>query len=329
MQTGRDPRGPAGQGAQRLPHVLGSSSGTQRSPQTWAPPLQTVSQRPIEQAVRPPMGAAHGRSQPPQCRGSLVVSTHVMPQRVGAIGAQPLVHTRTAPPSLGMSAQMGAASGQTAPQRPQFAAAVRSASQPFVGSASQSLRSARQAPSSTQRPRSQRVRPAATPKRLSHAKPQVPQFAVSAPRSRQRPLQRAVPEGQSASGASVAVVTSAAALSSILSGAEDAASPTSMLGTESPTPMGSSEVGVSSVGERSGTEGASREPVSSAASVPGLGVAPDWDPHPWRRAKSRKAVGTKGIRDTVLSLGKASPSGPIPAVLNTTPHKFVSVSPGT
>lgn len=57
--VGEEPIGPAGQGVQRLPHVLGSSSATQRPSQRWVPVPHDAVQMPAVQVARPPTGTAH------------------------------------------------------------------------------------------------------------------------------------------------------------------------------------------------------------------------------------------------------------------------------
>jgi hypothetical protein len=81
----------APQGAHAAPHVAGAVSLTQAPEQRWWPVGQPSAQRPAWQTPEPPVGAGQAMPHIPQLRASVCVSVQVVPHRVCARVAQPLV----------------------------------------------------------------------------------------------------------------------------------------------------------------------------------------------------------------------------------------------
>jgi hypothetical protein len=135
-QSGGPPASPPGEHAwPQPPQLFGSAVvSTRQAPlQRVSPGPQTsgvVPQDPLLHVATEPEAAVHGWPHVPQLDGSLERSMHrPVPQL--AVGA---AHDATHPPE----AQSGVAPEQEVAQLPQVCALVRSASQPFVGSPSQS-----------------------------------------------------------------------------------------------------------------------------------------------------------------------------------------------
>src|SRR5450432_959816 len=86
-------------------------------------------------------GATHAFPHAPQLLGSLVTSAHVLPHSLAAVGGQ--VATQPSLPFVAVHLSFDPV--QALPQVPQFAATVRSVSQPFSGLPSQSPKPVAQA----------------------------------------------------------------------------------------------------------------------------------------------------------------------------------------
>lgn len=124
----------AGHVSHRAPQLSTAVSSAQIAPQTWNPASQAIPQVPTAQTARPFVGTGQTPSQPPQCCPSVCASMQLIPQRVLATPLHPLTQ-RYAPAN---SWQRGAGSWHRVPHAPQVRASSRRASQPLVGSPSQS-----------------------------------------------------------------------------------------------------------------------------------------------------------------------------------------------
>jgi hypothetical protein len=112
--------------------------------------------------VAPPLaGAGQRLPHVRQLFTSVIVSAHVIAQRVGAMGPHPLAHVYAPPPAPGVHTGMGSA--HAARHAPQFVAVVRSVSQPSDAIELQSARLAAHALVSWHVPAVHRTIAASTP----------------------------------------------------------------------------------------------------------------------------------------------------------------------